>query len=104
MNHKGLADTIKSPSHPPHASKGGYETLQQQCVPLLIAHHPNSWAEVVSKIWYYVRNWRVDIIRNNMFQTTRGLVDDVRSALHLPYTSNGGYEIFEQHWMSLFTI
>ena len=65
MDHKGLFDTIRGSCHSPNISKGAYETLQQQWASLPKAHHPNSWAERVSKIWHSVCNLRADIIRSN---------------------------------------
>ena len=40
----------------------------------------------------FVCNLRVDLGRNDMAWTIRGLVDDVRSLSHLPYASKEDYE------------
>ena len=48
--------------------------------------------------------WEPTSSEVTLHKPKQGLVDDVRSAFHLPYISKEGYETLEQQWMSLPTI
>ena len=61
--HKCLSDSIRSTSHLPYSSKESYETLHNQCMPLIVVHYLSFailWKRV-SKIWYFVCNLRINL-------------------------------------------
>ena len=63
MNYEGILSDVRSSSHLPYASQGGYKTLQQQWIAFLAAHHPISGAERVPQIRHFVSNFRVNLGR-----------------------------------------
>ena len=74
VNHWGFKVVGRSSSHLSYTSKEHYEILHKQWVSLLVAHHPISCADMVSKIQYSGCNWRIDLGRNSMTKTIRGLL------------------------------
>ena len=64
MNHKGLVDVIRISSQPPHISKEGVETLQQQWMSFLTAQYPISLTERAPEIRCFLCNLRVGLGRN----------------------------------------
>ena len=46
----GLVDTVSSSSDPNYTSNEGFQTLQQQCVPIMTAQNPTFCTGSISKI------------------------------------------------------
>jgi len=72
VDHKGLVDTARSSSSHHHTPNEGYETLNDQRVSLLAAHHPIYCAERVPNIRYFVWNLRLVFSTNDLLWTIRG--------------------------------
>ena len=87
MNHKEPVDDVRNSYHLTYQSKEGYETLQKQWVPFIIAYHPISHAERVPEIWYFVCHWRNNNSRNDKGVNHKGLVDAIGSSSQLSYAS-----------------
>ena len=60
---------IRSPSNHPYTFGKGYDGLKQQWMSLIIAQYPTSCVERVTKIWYFVSNWRAVFGRNDTVLT-----------------------------------
>ena len=56
---------IRSPPNQIYTFGKGFEGLKQQWMSLLIAQYPTSCVERVTKIWYFVSNWRAVFGRND---------------------------------------
>ena len=69
----GLADAVRRSPHLPYTLNAGCELLQQQWMSFLILQHPISCAEGVPQIEHFMCNLSVDISRNCMVWTIRGV-------------------------------
>ena len=71
---KGLNNAISRYFIIPNASKEDDGALQQQWISFLTPYHPLSHADTVPQIWYFAFNLRVNLDRNDMVWTIRGMV------------------------------
>ena len=101
VDHKGLADTAQSSSSHHHTPNEGYETLNDQRVSLLAAHHPIYCAERVPNIWYFVWNLRLVVSKKATVWNGRYFDDTIRSSFNQPYRCNEGFETLNHQWVSL---
>ena len=89
---------------PPYTSKEGYETLQQQCMFLLEALHPISYAERG-----YPQSSILDSIsESTLAEMTRCEPQEAcrhyKNLLLYAISSFGYYETLQQQWMSLLAV
>ena len=59
--HKWLTNAAQLLVHLSHASKEGYETLQKQCMYIIITQHPICHTERVLETYHFVCDLRVYI-------------------------------------------
>ena len=104
VNHDGLVNATRSSSHLSYTSMKDYEKTQQQCMPLLAAHHVIPHADGGTQKLVFCMQFESLPWQNWDHVYHKGLVDAVRHSSSPPETSREGYETLQQQWLSHFSI
>ena len=103
VDNKGLPYDIKSAFNDIYILRECQETLKQQWVSLLIAHHPIFCVRSVPKIWHFAWNLGWFVGGNDTLWTRKGLYMLSEAHPLILIHPKEAFETLMQQWMSLLT-